>query len=175
MAPLALGLAIYQQQTLYLLAIAFSVFTDLLDGFLARSLNQITELGSRLDSWGDFTIYSTMAVCAFILWPDEVIEHAYPSLVIVLSFTLPALTGLIKFKTITSYHTWSVKIAVAATITGYLLLFTGILSWPYYLAALLCAVAAVEEMLITAFISHLHSDVKTLRQALQIDRGEKRR
>lgn len=172
MAPLALVLAVNQQETLYLLAIAFSVFTDLLDGFLARSLNQITELGSKLDSWGDFAIYSTMAVCAFILWPEQVVEHAYASLTIVLSFTLPALTGLIKFRTFTSYHTWSVKIAVAMTIIAYLLLFTGVVAWPYYLAASLAALAALEEVLITLLIHRSHSDVRTLRQALRIDREE---
>lgn len=170
-APLALWLAVIGREYLFLLLIAFSVFTDLLDGLLARWLNKISALGALLDSWGDFTIYSTMAASAFILWPETVVRHRYACLAIVLSFTVPILVGLIKYRSLTSYHTWSVKIAVATTMIGYFLLFSDTLAWPFTIAALVCVAAALEETLITLALPRNHADIRSLRQALQMARS----
>ena len=70
MVPVLFYFAINQRPYVFIGVIVFSEFTDVLDGFLARHLNQITELGSHLDSWGDFSIYTSMAICAWILWPE---------------------------------------------------------------------------------------------------------
>ncbi len=172
MAPVLLWLATQQQTGYFLLVLVFAVFTDVLDGFLARCLNQITEMGSHLDSWGDFFIYSTMAVGAWILWPDIVVREWIYFVVILLSFTLPVLVGLIKFKTLTSYHTWSVKFAVAVTVISYLLLFAGKAEWPFRLAAIACALAAMEEIAITLIIKNKHVDIRTLRQALKMNKPD---
>ncbi len=72
MAPVLFYFALTQQPYWFIGTLLFAVFTDVLDGFLARTLKQITEMGAHLDSWGDFVIYSTMAICAWILWPDIV-------------------------------------------------------------------------------------------------------
>ncbi len=173
MAPVLLTLAIMQQPGWYLVALVFTVFTDVLDGFLARMLNQITELGSHLDSWGDFAIYSVMAISAWVLWPEIVLQEKLYFIIVLLSFTLPVLIGLIKFKVLTSYHTWSVKLAVAITIVSYILLFSGWLSWPFKFAALVCAYAAIEEIMISLILRHEHVDVRTVWQALRINQQEK--
>ena len=170
MAPVLIYLALEQQPEWFLIALIFTVFTDVLDGFLARVLNQITEMGSRLDSWGDFIIYSTMAVCAWILWPEILLKEKVYFFIIVFSFTAPALIGLIKFRTTTSYHTWAVKLAVAVTVIGYILLFGGYLDWPFRVAALLSLYAALEEIAITLIMRHEHVDVRTLRQAMKYNR-----
>jgi CDP-diacylglycerol--glycerol-3-phosphate 3-phosphatidyltransferase len=170
MAPVLFYLAVKQQPEWFLIALIFTVFTDVLDGFLARVLNQITEMGSRLDSWGDFIIYSTMAICAWILWPDILLEEQVYFFIIVFSFTAPALIGLIKFRTTTSYHTWAVKLAVAVTVIGYILLFGGYLDWPFRVAALLSLYAGLEEIAITLIMRQEHVDVRTLRQAMKYNR-----
>lgn len=170
MAPVLFYLAFNHQPMWFLAILIFSGFTDVLDGFLARHLNQITEMGSHLDSWGDFTIYSTIAICAWILWPEIVQQHLLPIIIIICSFTLPVILGLIKFKTLTSYHTWSVKIAVAITIAAYLLLFSGLLEWPINVAAIACLYAALEEITITLTIKQEHADVRSLLQALKYRR-----
>lgn len=168
MAPVLLYLAIKQLPGLFLAAVVFTTFTDVLDGFLARLLNQITELGARLDSWGDFAVYSCLAISAWILWPDLVRQELIYALVIIASFTLPVLVGLIKFKTITSYHTWSVKIAVVFTVTGYLLLFSGLTPWLFRLAAFCCTYAAIEQIMITMVTQQEKVvDIRTFWQAIK--------
>lgn len=172
LAPVLFYFAFTHKPVWFLAALMFSGFTDVLDGFLARTLHQITALGSRLDSWGDFTIYTTMAICAWILWPDIVAEELISYVVIVVSFTSPVIIGLLKFRTITSYHTWTVKVAVVVTFVGYILLFAGWLDWPFRVAAVFCAVAALEEIAITLLIHHEHVDVRTVWAALKYNKED---
>jgi len=170
MAPVLFYFALTQQPYWFIGVLLFAEFTDVLDGFLARTLNQITKMGSHLDSWGDFVIYSTIAICAWILWPDILLRESLYFIIIVLCFTLPALIGFIKFRRFTSYHTWSVKLAVAVTVLSYILLFSGLLDWPFRVAALFCLYAAIEEIAITLLIHHEHVDVRTVWQALKYNR-----
>ena len=173
MAPVMLTLALLGYGGWFLATTLFSGFTDVLDGFLARRLNQITEFGSHLDSWGDFTVYSCMAIGAWLLWPEIVIAEAPWFITIVLSFVVPALIGLIKFRAFTSYHTQSVKLAVFITFLGYLLLFTGFNSMLFKIAAVACAIAAVEEIIITFLMRDQHVDVRNIKRAWRYhQRGE---
>ncbi len=170
MAPVLFYFALTQQPYWFIGTLLFAEFTDVLDGFLARTLNQITKIGSHLDSWGDFIIYTSIAICAWILWPDILLRERLYFIIIVLCFTLPALIGFIKFHRFTSYHTWSVKLAVAFTVLSYILLFSGLLDWPFRVAALLCLYAAIEEIIITLLIRHEHVDVRTVWQAIKYHR-----
>ncbi len=170
MAPVLIYYAVTQQPDWYIGMLIFTVFTDVLDGFLARTLNQITKMGSHLDSWGDFVIYNTMALCAWILWPDILLREKIYFIIIVLSFMLPAIIGYIKFHRFTSYHTWAVKLAVAVTIISYILLFTGLLDWPFRVAAVLSLYAALEEIAITFMIQHERVDVRSIWSAVKYRR-----
>ena len=167
MSPVLLMLAYTGNELYYFLVLLFTLFTDVLDGFLARQLNMITELGSHLDSWGDFIIYSTLALGAWWLWPEFIKTEIISVSAIVLSFTLPVLIGLIKFHSLTSYHTWSVKIAVFVTIVSYFAVFWLDIHWPIYLAAFVSVVAAVEEILITLIMKHEHADVRSVWHAVK--------
>lgn len=167
LAPVLLILAYQQYPTTFLIVLMFALFTDVLDGFLARHLNMITELGSHLDSWGDFIIYSSLAIAAWWLWPDIIREEVISVMAIIFSFTLPVLIGLIKFKSLTSYHTWSVKAAVFITVTSYIVVFSEWARWPLYLAAIVSVIAAIEEVLITLIMRHEHADVRSVWHAYQ--------
>jgi len=161
-APLMFVFAFLQMETWFLAALIFSGFTDVLDGLLARKLNMITPLGAHLDSWGDFTIYSTMAICAWILWPEITQRELLYYALILFSFLLPALVGIVKFGKFTGYHTWSVKIAVFVTFVAYVTLYAEIAAWPFMLASFLCVYAGLEEILITLVLRKERTDVRSL-------------
>ena len=166
-APLLFGFAFLQMEYWFLGALIFSGLTDVVDGYLARKLGMITPLGAHLDSWGDATIYSTMAICAWILWPEITRDNLLYYSMILFSFLLPALTGLIKFGRMTGYHTWSVKIAVFATFVGYVALYSEVAAWPFVLAAVLAVIAGVEEILITVVLREERTDVRSILAALR--------
>ena len=111
-----------------------------------------------------------MASGAWLLWPDIVLREKLSFTFIVASFTLPVVLGLIKFRTLTSYHTWAVKLAVLLTFIGYVLLFAEMLDWPFRLAALVCAYAGIEEIAITLLVREPRVDVRSLRHALRTQR-----
>lgn len=165
MAPLLFVFAFLQLEYWFFGALIFSGLTDVLDGYLARKLNLISALGAHLDSWGDFAIYSTMAICAWILWPEVTQRELTHYAMILFSFLLPAWAGLVKFGKVTGYHTWSVKVAVLATFAGYIALYTGLADWPFALASWLCVIAAIEEILITVVLRQERTDVRTLSAA----------
>ena len=172
LAPVLILLAIDQQPRWFIFIVLFSGFTDVLDGFLARTLHQITRLGSHLDSWGDFAIYSSMTIGAWLLWPEIVTRERIWIILIIASFTLPVLLGLIKFHALTSYHTWSVKLAVFCTFFSYALLFSGIVTWPVYIAAAICVYAGIEEIAITVLMQHERADIRSVWQALAYHRAD---
>jgi CDP-diacylglycerol--glycerol-3-phosphate 3-phosphatidyltransferase len=167
-APVLFAFALLQLETWFLGTLIFSAFTDLLDGLLARRLKMITPLGAHLDSWGDFIIYSTMAVCAWILWPEITRRELLYYAMILFSFLLPTLVGLVKFGKLTGYHTWAVKLAVVATFVGYITLYAEIASWPFVLASLLCVIAGTEEILITLVLREERTDVRSILTALEL-------
>jgi cardiolipin synthase len=166
-APVLFVFAFRQMETWFLGGLIFSGLTDVLDGFIARKLHQTSTLGAHLDSWGDFVIYSTMAACAWILWPGLTQQVIVCYALILCSFVLPVLIGLIKFREFTGYHTWGVKIAVLVTFAGYIALYAGIAQWPFMAASGLCVIAASEEILITLVLRHERTDVRSLWAAWQ--------
>ncbi len=169
-APVLFMFAFLGMEYWFLGALVFSGFTDVLDGFLARKLNLITPLGAHLDSWGDFTIYSTMAICAWILWPEITQRELVYYALLLFSFLLPTLVGLVKFGKLTGYHTWSVKIAVFVTFVGYIALYAEIANWPFMLASFLAVYAGIEEILITFILREERTDVRSIIAALRLDK-----
>jgi len=143
-----------------LLAVTF--LTDLLDGMAARMTGQVTQFGATLDSWADVIIYLTIAVCCWWLWPDVVQRELLYVGMIVASCLLPAIVGFGKFGCFTSYHTWAVKLAAASMgLTLYILFFGGP-AWPFRIAAVLCLLAAFEEIVITFVLPKPESDVRSI-------------
>jgi len=171
-APLMFYLAFQEMATWFLATLLFSGFTDVLDGFLARKLKQTTTLGAHLDSWGDFAIYTTMAICAWIIWPEIAKREILYFALILFSFLLPVWVGLIKFGRLTSYHTWSVKLAVFITFIAYVALFSGFANWPIKLASLLCLYAGIEEILITLVMHHERTDIRSIWSALRYQKAK---
>lgn len=53
LVPVLVALAYFGEAQAFLAVLAVSLLSDAFDGYIARKLNQTTELGARLDSWGD--------------------------------------------------------------------------------------------------------------------------
>lgn len=162
MVPVLIYLAVAQQAMTFIVVLIFTALTDALDGFLARRLKLVSELGAQLDSWGDFLVYSSMGISSWLLWPDIFYRELIYIVIIIGCFTLPVLIGLIKFRTFISYHTLSTKIAVVLSIIAYILLFTELLDWPVRVAAVFCLYAATEEILIILISNNKIINVKSI-------------
>ncbi|MGZ4969530.1 MAG: CDP-alcohol phosphatidyltransferase family protein [Methylobacter sp.] len=169
-APILLWLAWYGHGIAFMALLAVAFLTDLLDGLAARLTGQVTQFGATLDSWADVITYLTIALCCWWLWPDVVSrERLYVGL-IVASFLLPALAGFFKFGLFTSYHTWAVKIAAGSMGLTLYVLFLGGPTWPFRAAAMICMIAAVEEIVITLLLHEPESNLRSVWDLLKRNR-----
>lgn len=155
----------YENAFMGLLAAAF--LSDALDGLVARLMGQVSQFGAKLDSCADVSLFVTITVGAWWLWPDIVRREAAYIGVVMACYLLPAIIGYLKFHAFTSYHTWIVKGAVASIGVSLYVFFLGGPVWPFRYATSLCILAAIEEIAITAVSTELHSDVRSLADVLR--------
>jgi phosphatidylglycerophosphate synthase len=172
-APGLLWLSWHGYDIAFMVLLAITFLSDLLDGMAARFTGQVSKFGATLDSWADVIIYLTIAVCCWWLWPDMVRREWFYVAMIVASCLLPAIAGFGKFGCFTSYHTWAVKLAAGSMGLSLYVLFFGGPVWPFRVAALLCMAAAIEEMIITLLLPQPESDVRSIWGVIKAARHKK--
>jgi CDP-diacylglycerol--glycerol-3-phosphate 3-phosphatidyltransferase len=87
LAPAMLGAAYSNAKAGFAVLLAVAMATDVLDGYFARRWRAESEMGHRLDHWGDGLTVGLGAVGIFFLWPQAV-EDEWP-------WMLAALVGYI--------------------------------------------------------------------------------
>ena len=166
-APVLLWLAWHNYPIAFMALLAITFASDLLDGVVARMTGQVSAFGAALDSWADVITYLTIALCCWWLWPDVMRRELIYVSLIVASCLLPALAGMLKFGRFTSYHTWAVKIAAAAMGLTLYVLFLGGPPWPFRVAAVICILAAIEEIVITWLLQEPQSNLRSVWDVLK--------
>jgi CDP-diacylglycerol--glycerol-3-phosphate 3-phosphatidyltransferase len=169
-APVLLGFAYLGWDRAFLTLYGVALVTDIVDGKLARWLNQTSELGTKLDSWGDFALYMTAPFNAWWLRPDFVRNEGLTFAAIVLAYTLPVLIGFLKYRRLTSYHTRGAVISAYLVGAASFVMFAGGPAWPLRLAATVLVLAELEEIAITAVLPRWTANVPTLAHALRTRR-----
>lgn len=157
-----LWLAWYGYGIAFMVLLALAFLTDLLDGLAARLTGQVSHFGAMLDSTADVVTYLTTAIGCWWLWPDVVRRELIFVVLIVASCLLPAIVGFSKFGCFTSYHTWGVKIAAASMGLSLYVLFFGGSAIPFRVAAVICILAALEEIALTLLLPESESNVHSI-------------
>jgi CDP-diacylglycerol--glycerol-3-phosphate 3-phosphatidyltransferase len=172
LAPVLLALAWVGAGDAFVGCLVVVLASDAIDGRLARRWEQASELGARLDSWGDFCTYTALPVCAWWLRPDVARAEAAAFATIVAGYTLPVAIGWLRFRRLTSYHTWSAKVAAYVAGGAAVVVFAGGPTAPLRLAAAVVALAAVDDVLVTAVLPRWRADVPSAAHALALRRAE---
>jgi len=160
--PFLLYSAWTDDKNIFLGLLLTSLLTDAVDGYLARRLNCTSDIGTRLDSWGDMATYLSVPFCAWWLWPEILVKEATYVVIVITAYIIPLIAALIKFQRMPAYHTWGAKIAaVIMSISLFVLFVTGI-SLPFECAAVLQVIVACEEITITIQLSELRDNVQSL-------------
>lgn len=168
--PLLLYIAWSDRPRLFLFFLVCSLMTDVLDGFLARKRKEESELGAKLDSWGDFVIYMTLPICAWWLWPDLIRHEASYVILVIASYLTPIIFAFLKYRWLTSYHTWGAKLTSVFISVGTVLLLGFGMVWPFRIAAMVLALSALEEIAITVTLREWQSNVPSFWHAIQSTR-----
>ena len=144
----------------WLLVVSF--FTDAIDGFLARKFKVTSILGSKFDSIAD-DLTILMAIIGVFKFKPGFISHEN-----ILVFTLLGLylvqtaLALIKYKKITSFHTYLAKFAAIAQGVFLILLFF-LPEWPlglFRIAAILTMLDLLEEIILVFMLPIWQANVK---------------
>jgi phosphatidylglycerophosphate synthase len=173
--PVLLALAYQQQEQWFLALLLISLLTDAVDGYLARKLNQTTELGAKLDSWGDLFTYITMVVGLAWLWPDTFSQETWFLYLALLCYLVPLLTGLLKFRVFPSYHTWSAKVAAILMLPAFYVMVLLDESTLFRVVVIFHICVALEEVFITVTLNRNRNNVPTFIHAREIMRRQRAR
>jgi len=139
--------------------LAVSLLSDVLDGYLARKLGLVSELGAKLDSWGDILTYAAMILGLHLIWPDIFDKQAEFLFAAMMSFILPTLLAFRKFGAYPSYHTWGAKLAAVLMAPAYYVLILADADSFFRVVILFHLLVAAEEMAITFILNRPRSNV----------------
>jgi len=159
LVPVLVGLAIAAKAQAFLMVLAVSLLSDVFDGYLARKLNQATDLGAKLDSWGDVLTYGAMILGLYWIWPQIFAEQLWFLVAATLSFVVPVIYAFRKFGEYPSYHTLGAKTAAVLMAPAFYSLI--LLGWDLFFQAVIVfhIVVAFEEMAITSTLSRPRTNV----------------
>lgn len=160
--PVLLGLAWYRLPVAFLVLLLVSIVTDALDGWIARRFDAVTAIGIRLDSIADFSLYVAVPLGGWLLWPDLVVREWPWLALIVVGYVLPGALSLARFHRLSSYHTWSAKLAVAVNALALFILFASGIGWPLHVGAPLALLAGLEQSAITLLAAGPRDDLPTI-------------
>lgn len=160
-APFMLYFAYMGYEVLFLVILALSLLSDAFDGFIARKLNVSSDIGTKLDSWGDLATYLIVPLCAWWLWPDILRREAFFVWLVICAYIVPITIGFIKFKQLTSYHTWMAKTSTVLMGPAVFVLFIFNISWPFWIAAIVQTLSAIEEIVISLTLAEPKENVCT--------------
>ncbi|MDP6525118.1 MAG: CDP-alcohol phosphatidyltransferase family protein [Kiritimatiellia bacterium] len=171
-SPVLLALAWAGMPNAFIALFAAMLVSDSVDGFLARHWHQESELGAKLDSWGDLSAVMVLPVSVLLLWPDILFDEVAFIATAFLCYVVPTVFGTIKYGRPTSYHTWGAKVTAVIIGISLILLFLRVSPWPFRLCIPIVVLEAIEEMVMTAMLRKWHANVPSSWHALKIRREE---
>jgi phosphatidylglycerophosphate synthase len=171
-SPVLVVLAVLGHGYTFLILYTVTLASDAADGFIARRLHEESEFGARLDSWGDFAMVLALPVGGVLLWGDILLREAVFVAIVLCSYFVPTLMGVIKYGKPTSYHTWGAKVSAVLFGVSVLLLLADVSPWPFRLSVPFAVLEAVEEIIMTCMLRKWHAGVPSGLHAYRLRKVE---
>jgi cardiolipin synthase (CMP-forming) len=151
----------------FLILLGAALVTDAFDGFLARRWHVVSDLGRRLDSWGDYVMTAAAVAGLWLLWP-VMVQREWPWFVtaVVGSFAI-VVYGLVRWRRVLGYHTWLAKAMVIVLPISVVVLLTGWSAAPFHVAVLLQVLCGAEEMVIAFLLPGFSGEMPSMWHALR--------
>jgi phosphatidylglycerophosphate synthase len=161
-APFLLFLVVTKQLDWFKWLLAFSFFTDAIDGYLARRYKVVSIMGAKLDSIAD-DLTIIVAVIGLFVFKREFINQEFTWLLLLLTlFVIQVIYALIRYGAVTSFHTYLAKLA--AIFQGVFLILAFFLPEPvrilFYIAIVVTALDLIEEIVLTFMLPRWKANVK---------------
>lgn len=161
--PFLLYLIFTKQEDLFAILLCINLFSDVVDGIIARVFKLQTEFGARLDSLADYGTYILAFGGIYQFKRTDLAEDLWMLWAFIGVILLYNLVSWLKFKQFPSLHMYSTK--VGGYVQGFFffgLFAFGYTPWSYKLAMCWGYASAAEEIAVLLILPQLQSNVKGL-------------
>ena len=161
-APFLLMLAYTGQVEVFKWLIAFSFFTDAIDGPLSRKFKVTSVFGSRLDSVADDATVLVSALGVWIIHPEFIREQWVMIVGLLFLFGIQTTTALVAYKKVTSFHTYMAKLAAVVQAAFFIAFFFDFgPSYLFFLSAVaITGIELIEEIVLVIILPEWKTNVK---------------
>lgn len=156
------GIALLGHASAFGILFVILSLSDMIDGRLARWLNQRSDFGARLDSVADAVLYAALFFGLVWLRRELLISEAGWWIVGLLSYVLTTSAALWKYGRIPSYHTYAAKASNWLVLIAAVCLFLDYSIWPFRIAMIAVTLTNIETATITWYLKEWQADVLTL-------------
>lgn len=162
MAPVLIVFAMNNQFGIFKWLLAVSFFTDAIDGALSRSWGASSIFGSKLDSIADDLNIVAALVGTIMFAPSFLRQQLLILAILFFLFLLQVGLALIRYRRLTSFHTYLAK--AAAIMQGIFFITLFFLDKPsipiFYVAAAVTIADLLEEIVLVLLLNRWQTDVK---------------
>jgi CDP-diacylglycerol--glycerol-3-phosphate 3-phosphatidyltransferase len=161
--PVLAVLALTGRETAFTWVLIPALLTDIADGLIARLLGLESRLGAMLDSVADTALLFVAVYGIWVFHPEVLREHAWLCGTAVGLWLLEDVAAFLRYRRLSSFHTWSSKIVanLLGLFIGWLFVL-GFEPWLLYLAAGGSILASLEELALIARLPQWRADVRGL-------------
>lgn len=170
--PVLAALAVAGREAGFTWILIPALLTDIADGLVARLFRLESRLGAMLDSVADTALLVVAVYGVWVFHPEVLREHAWLCGTAVGLWVLEDVAALLRYRRLSSFHTYSSKIVanLLGLFIGWLFLF-GFEPWLLYLAAGGSIFASLEELVLIARLPRWRADVRGLWWVLREGKG----
>ena len=161
--PVVLYFAYQQQLTTFTVLLAINLFTDILDGALARYLDQRTLIGARLDSTADAGMYLSAVVGIYVFKAADVAPHLAILWAFLAGYVISWGISLMRFGKVAGLHLYSFK--TAGYLQGTFLVWWMAVGFEpvwYYIALGVGVLACIEQIVLLLMLPRPIADIGSL-------------
>jgi CDP-diacylglycerol--glycerol-3-phosphate 3-phosphatidyltransferase len=137
-----------------------ALLSDVADGFIARRFGYTSRLGAQLDSIGDALLFFAAVAGVAAFHPGLLREHALAGLLLVGAWLVEIGASLLRYRRLSSFHTYASK--VAGALLGFMIGVLFVFGLPpalFYMAVSASLAASAEELVLIALLPQWRSDV----------------
>jgi cardiolipin synthase (CMP-forming) len=152
-----------------------ALLSDIADGFIARRFGLTSRLGALLDSIGDTLLFFVALFGVWAFYPELLQAHAVAGLMLIGSWIVEIAVALIRYRRLSSFHTYLSK--AAAYLLGIsigVLFLWGLPAALLYVAVTASVVANLEELALMWLLPQWRPNVRGLYWVLQERRRSSR-
>jgi len=166
--PLLVVLIIAGERQIFTWLLLISYATDMIDGWLARTLKISSARGSQLDSLGDQLTLGVALLGLLYFEPGFILKHLTLILIAFIPYVFQMALALKKYGKATAFHTYLAKVsALAQGVFILWLLFFGPVYWLFYLMVALSILETFEEITLIFLYDQWVANVKGLYWAIK--------